>query len=136
MTKDHKYTRDSPMFKEAVSYRKLNMLGEAKKLIIEILTDQPDFIPALSEMGEIFTLEKDYNKAAFYFKKKLDLLPDAQYALRGKGVIYRLKGRIKGAIEGLLTLSRHKLKEELRKKNAQVIAASKIATANPLHEGS
>jgi C4-dicarboxylate-specific signal transduction histidine kinase len=135
MIKSKKYTRNSAKLKAALSYRKLNKPVEAKKLILEILNDQPDFAPALSEMGEIFTLEGDFDKAIFYFKKKLDVLPDDQSALKSKGVMHRLKGRIEGAIGGfekVPTLSRQKLIEKLRKKDAQLIAATEVATANAL----
>jgi signal transduction histidine kinase len=135
MKKPKKYSRDSAKFRAALNYRKINKPVEAKKLILEMLNDQPDFAPALSEMGEILTLEKDYDKAIFYFNKKLDVLPDDQSALKNKGVMHRLKGRIGDAIGGFEkgpALSRHKLKKELRKKDAQLIAATEIATANAL----
>lgn len=130
-----KYSRDSAKFKAAVNYRKLNKPVEAKKLILEILNDQPDFAPALSEMGEILTLEGNYDKAIFYFNKKLEVLPDDQSALKSKGVMHRLRDRIGdtiGVFEKGPTISRHKLKKELRKKDAQLIAATEIATANAL----
>lgn len=121
--------------KRAVSFRKLNKPDEAKHILLEVLNEKPDYAPALSEMGEILTLEGDYKKAAFYFNKKLDALPDEKSVPKGAGVMHRLKGKIEGAVGGIErapTLSRQKLREKLRKKHAQLIAATEVATANAL----
>lgn len=142
MTKNHKYTRDSAKFLEAVSYRRLEKIDEAKKIIFEILNNQPDFAPALNEMGKIFTHDGDYDNAISYFKRILDISPDDLDALRGMGIIYRQKGKLEESnecFEKVSNLTRQKLndelkgsREKLREKEALLIAASNIATANAL----
>ena len=68
--------------KLAVLYSRYGLYDKALKIFTEIVKDN-EYQPALINLGNIFFIRSEYDRALTYFQQVLDLNPDNQYALLG-----------------------------------------------------
>jgi tetratricopeptide (TPR) repeat protein len=85
--------------KLAVTLTQLQRFEEAKKIYEEIVTNQPKYEPAWSNLGFLFLRERDFERAELCFNKALALNPDYELALLNKATVFFHTQRNKEAKE-------------------------------------
>jgi tetratricopeptide (TPR) repeat protein len=63
-----------------LSYAALGNTLEAKKIFLNILDLSPDNAGICYNLGNIYFIEQEYQKAAFFFKKAIDMEPGYEKA--------------------------------------------------------
>lgn len=80
---------------------KTGSTDDAEKYLNIALKDDDEGIMALKDLGEIYTLRKDYDRANSYFKKALKIEPQSVPVLVSQGAMLSAQGKIDPAIEVL-----------------------------------
>ena len=93
------------IFNKLSEAREMGMAGrgeEAKKLIQEIITEDPDVIDAYFAMGNVYFKEENYEEAIRYFRESLNRKPDDSLAIINMANAYRRLGKFHDAEKILL----------------------------------
>jgi len=93
------------VFNKLSSAREMGMEGkaeEAKKLIQEIIAEDPDVIDAYFAMGNIYFKQEEYEEAIRYFRESLDRKPDDSLSIINISNAYRKLGKYHEAEKILL----------------------------------
>jgi tetratricopeptide (TPR) repeat protein len=81
--------------KTGASLVQLNRVGEAKKIFADILKDDPEYVPAMSNLGFIIlAAEHDVAKSGELYDKALALDPDYEQALLNKAGWYAYNNQL------------------------------------------
>lgn len=91
--------------KLAASLTQLNKYDEAKKVYQKIVTEQPKYEPAWSNLGFLYLREKNFKQAEDCISKALALNPDYELALLNKATLYFYTRNTSGAkdiLKGIL----------------------------------
>jgi tetratricopeptide (TPR) repeat protein len=92
------------VFNKLSDAREMGMQGkgeEAKKLIQEIINEDPDVIDAYFAMGNIYFKEENYEEAIRYFRESLNRKPDDSLSIINIANAYRRWGKM-GEAEKIL----------------------------------
>jgi hypothetical protein len=102
--------------KYGASLLKNNRADEAKKVFEFIITEDPEYFQALSNLGYLYlTLDNDTVKARELYTRALDLNPDYENAMLNMTGLYIYRGRIKEAKEQLrLVLKKNPANEQAK----------------------
>lgn len=65
---------------------------EARSQYQQVITEYPDYVPALTNLGYLWLEEKDDLKAEMYYNRALALNPDDESALMNKAGLYIYRG--------------------------------------------
>jgi|GEM_PF-456518 len=87
------------MYNEALSETEKGRTNEAKKLYLMILSEKPDNIEVLNNLGVIAMREGNSKEALTYFRKILEKKPDYTKAYNNTGIIFMREGDKKLAEE-------------------------------------
>ncbi len=87
------------MYNEALSETEKGRTNEAKKLYLKILSEKPDNIEVLNNLGVIAMREGNSNEALTYFRRILEKKPDYTKAYNNTGIIFMKEGDKKLAEE-------------------------------------
>jgi Flp pilus assembly protein TadD len=87
------------MYNEALSETEKGRIIEAKKLYLKILSEKPDNIEVLNNLGVIAMREGNSNEALTYFRRILEKKPDYTKAYNNTGIIFMKEGDKKLAEE-------------------------------------
>jgi signal transduction histidine kinase len=124
-----------------VIYCKQDNIRRAISFFNQALEKEPDFAYAMSELGFIFYKQGNYRKAIELFLKSLKIEPDNVRVLSHLGLTYNQQGDITKAnscfrqLAERLKDSRQQLRkseEEIKRKDAQLIASGRVTTANAM----
>ncbi|MCX5807148.1 MAG: tetratricopeptide repeat protein [Proteobacteria bacterium] len=87
------------MYNEALLETEKGRTKEAKKLYLNILSEQPNNIEVLNNLGVIAMREGNANEALMYFRRILEKKPDYTKAYNNTGIIFMREGDRKLAEE-------------------------------------
>lgn len=93
------------IFNKLSDAREMGMAGrseEAKKVIQEIIAEDPDVIDAYFAMGNIYFKQEDYEEAIRYFRESLSRKPDDSLSIINIANAYRRLGKFHDAEKILL----------------------------------
>ena len=80
--KHKKEAKVQELYSKAVNYLQAHHnQNEAKELLGEVLTEEPEYLNALLRLGDIAISEEDFQKAREYYQKAWDLNPQSLEAL-------------------------------------------------------
>jgi lipopolysaccharide biosynthesis regulator YciM len=80
--KQKKEAKVQELYSKAVNYLHAHHnQNEAKELLEEVLTEEPEHLNALLQLGDIAIFEEDFQKAREYYQKAWDLNPQSLEAL-------------------------------------------------------
>ena len=113
-----------PEFKNKMAGAMVTMgnTGGAKKILENILSEDPKFAPAYSNLGYVYLLEGDVKKGGELIDRSLALDPDYDQALINKAQVYLLKNDLPGAKKELMKVLKRdpenkKARDALKKLN-------------------
>lgn len=94
-----------------ISYGRTAVWNNSLTFWSDVLEDNPDFVPALSNRGSIYIEQKEYSKALADFDRVITLQPDFGIAYSNRAVIHLLTKEYAGAIQDFTTALHYRLPE-------------------------
>lgn len=76
-------------------------LGNAQKIIEDVLEENPEYVPAITNLGSIEKKKGNLERAKLLYKKSIDLEPEYGNAYNNLGVIYREQGQYSKSVKYL-----------------------------------
>jgi len=86
-------------YDKAVNLADSKKYKASTKLYIKAIKEDPNFIEAYDNLGRVYRVMGDYDKAIYYYKKSIELFPKGNMAHQNLAVVYGIQKNYKGAIE-------------------------------------
>ena len=87
------------LIKKAKNAYKIGDLVTAERIVNQVLSENPDYVPGLVLLGTIYSNRQEYPKAISQFKEALGIDPGNIESLNNLGVIYRRNGQYETALK-------------------------------------
>lgn len=86
-------------FADACRELECNRLDDAQKSLVDILSESPDYFPAINKLGVVCTRKKQFDNAKTYFSKVLEINPDYAPSIMNMGNLSLETGNDEEAME-------------------------------------
>jgi tetratricopeptide (TPR) repeat protein len=88
-------------FKLGNAYKNMGNIDDAEKSYKQALLIQPEYIPAINNLGLVHIQRKEDDKALFLFKKIIEIQPDSVMAYYNLACISSKQNNIEAAVQWL-----------------------------------
>ncbi len=87
------------LYRQAVDEHQAGNLAAAKKTYAKALKEDPNFIEAYDNLGQVYRQEGEYDLAVKSYTKSLELYPEGLMARQNLAVVHSLRGDYASAVE-------------------------------------